>query len=187
MTAATAISGTITVGINGHEHLEIGTFGVPISIDFDSATNTATLNAAPHGAILAAMSGALMEAASRLLESIPDAEVTSAIEDPVLLEAAADGRRVAVVCVPGTRRNDTFARFAELAVDHATAVRRANGNQRITFPSGGSVVFLSPRGIRGYSLDSVYVDGLELTADLIEEIRPAVLTSRAPRIGLLLS
>lgn len=76
-----SITGTVSIGIDGHQPTAVGTFSVPVTTTFDPVTNTATVTAAPHAAIIAAAVAALQDAATQMLASIPTAEVTESPED----------------------------------------------------------------------------------------------------------
>lgn len=68
------IKGTITVGLDGQDQTELATFEVPVTASFDG-DGIATLHAIPRDTIIKAMADALTEAASRMLDSLPEAEV----------------------------------------------------------------------------------------------------------------
>jgi len=69
------ITGTVSVGLDGHDQNSVARFEVPVTTTFDRETSTATLEGAPDGPVRAAMAEALRGAADRLLEGIPTATV----------------------------------------------------------------------------------------------------------------
>lgn len=71
------ISGTISVGIDGHDQIAVATFEVPVTTTLDPDTGGAVLTAAPHDAVIAAAAAALKDAAEELLATLPSAEVTT--------------------------------------------------------------------------------------------------------------
>lgn len=75
-----SITGTVSIAIEGHEPTAIGTFSIPVTVAQDP-DGGAVLNAAPHDAILAAAAAALQNAGTKLLASLPTAEVTELPED----------------------------------------------------------------------------------------------------------
>lgn len=77
MISAGNITGEISIAIDGHEHRAIARFEVPVSITADPEVEGGyVLNAAPHQTIIEAAAGALTEAATQLLASIPSADIT---------------------------------------------------------------------------------------------------------------
>lgn len=85
------ITGTVSVGLDGHDQDSVARFEVPVTTTLDRETSTATLEGAPDGPIRAAMAEALRGAADRLLEGIPMAMVTETTLDA---ETGEDGHIV---------------------------------------------------------------------------------------------
>lgn len=73
-----SIKGTVQIALEGHPASAVGEFEVPITVEFDAKTSTATLSAAPDAALRAAAAAALNRAADELLAGIPAAEVETA-------------------------------------------------------------------------------------------------------------
>ena len=93
-----------------------------------------------------------------------------------LLADARDGRTVVVIQPRRRDAHSTFMALAQEARDSASAVLRANGRERIDFPSGGRVQFHTPGpGMRGVSADVVFIEGWnELSEAQRSEIAPVV-------------
>lgn len=103
-----------------------------------------------------------------------------------LAAEAAAGARVLIVSHSVIAARQAFHDFDELAESVGAEVRRANGAQRLTFPSGGRVHFTSARatGGRGLAVDVVFVDWdveTELSVDELkrfyDDITPCLATS----------
>lgn len=100
---------------------------------------------------------------------------------------AASGLRVLVVSHSRRAELDAFGEFEALAESAgASRVRRANGAERIEFPSGGFLAFASARARagRGICVDLVFVDWdveTELSpserATFYEDVSPYLATS----------
>lgn len=70
-------------------------------------------------------------------------------------------------------------RAARRCLEGIVEVRRANGQESIRHASGGRVMIVPVRGHggRGMSADVVFVDALDMTADRLAELMPAVACS----------
>lgn len=95
------------------------------------------------------------------------------------LAAALDGRRILIVT---HRHVELRAALDELAAFNMPGqeVRRANGAEHITYPSGGSIRFATSHGHahRGITADTVYLDGVEPhERGLIHELRACTMSS----------
>lgn len=69
------ITGTVSVGLDGHDTHSIATFEIPVTTTVDTQAGIAYIEAASGDAIRLAAAEALMDAASRLLNSLPTADV----------------------------------------------------------------------------------------------------------------
>jgi len=101
------------------------------------------------------------------------------LDDAML--AAVDGGRVGIF----TDRSSSVRRLMTEIVDEfpelreAATLRWTNGDQEISFPNGGRVLFLSvdlTRSLRGTRLDRCYVP-IGTREWTLDEIRPALATS----------
>lgn len=81
-----------------------------------------------------------------------------------LLDEATAGKRIAVVGVNAVEARCAFRDLEDLLLEAELpcSVIRSNGHERITFPSGGSLVFWPARTaherVRGHELDTLFVD-----------------------------
>jgi len=93
-----------------------------------------------------------------------------------ILDLARGGRRVLVV----SSSHDHSAAALEAILEHesnASQVRRARGAERITFESGGRILFVSVRSHaeRGLTVDAVYyARDVEPTPELLDRYAPTV-------------
>lgn len=100
------------------------------------------------------------------------------------VNTARTGHQVAIV---GRQAAHHFAQAETLAPD-AARIQRANGQQRITFPSGGTVQFhRGTTALRGQTLDVAYLtDGLTDAPQYAEALAPCFATTGPARIGVLI-
>ena len=86
--------------------------------------------------------------------------------DQGIIADALNGARV-VVCGFARDIGESVARLTELCRGIDIRVTRANGRQRIEFPNGGSIKFVSTSrtGGRGFTADVVVVDRAIVEAD----------------------
>lgn len=70
------ITGTVTIGFDGHDTLSVSQFEVPVTTGIDQETGDVHLELATDEAIRTAAATALREAADRLLAATPTATVT---------------------------------------------------------------------------------------------------------------
>jgi hypothetical protein len=92
------------------------------------------------------------------------------------LGRATEGQTIAWI---DTSRGELAEAFqaADEAYDGPGTCRRTNGDQEITLPNGGRLRFLTPRRIRGSSIDRAYVPR-NISDDDLMEVIPAMATSR---------
>lgn len=89
---------------------------------------------------------------------------------------ANDGKLIIVISETVHHAQQAMRDFEGLLVEPAH-VRRANGDEHVRYPSGGTIHFKSRRqGVRGYSADIVFIDWDVEVADpnFTHEILPAV-------------
>lgn len=90
-----------------------------------------------------------------------------------LLTAAVGGKRVLVVSPHGRAVQEAVRVVHDVVPD--LTWRRANGDARVTLPSGGSIVFVTCSQLRGASADIVLVeDDRDLNAELLHELRRVI-------------
>jgi len=91
------ITGAVSIALDGHEGTTVATFEVPVTVNV-GPDGIRILSASPHDEILTAAATALRNAAERLLDSIPHAEVATLPEGesyPVGTLADHDARIIA--------------------------------------------------------------------------------------------
>jgi hypothetical protein len=86
--ALASITGTVTVQLDGGEPAAVGRFEVPVTATLDVEPGHAALDPAQPGEILAAAAAALHDVASRMLDDLPEAEVTYEDGTPVDVSSA---------------------------------------------------------------------------------------------------
>jgi tRNA(Met) C34 N-acetyltransferase TmcA len=94
-----------------------------------------------------------------------------------LLAAAAEGKRILVVSPHGHAVRDAVAEVHQLVPE--LKWRRANGDARVTLPSGGAIAFATPGQLRSRAADVVLVeDDRDISAELLHELRAVIATSK---------
>lgn len=86
----------------------------------------------------------------------------------------------------GATLSEARKRFLAILTDapDGCKVVKANGNESVTFPNGGSVEFLTLRSLgswRGQSADRVYVPA-NILSELMEEVAPIVAASKTAAV-----
>lgn len=99
-------------------------------------------------------------------------------------DAAAKARSVAVIGVTRAAAHDALKRFKETSGVGSAEFRLTNGAEEMRLPSGGKVFLaaIQSGGLRGTTVDRIYIPYEMLTPELAEEIIPAVITSDEPAI-----
>lgn len=113
---------------------------------------------------------------------------TQARMDSVIADAYTDaankGRSVAVVGITRAAAQDALKRFKETSGAMNVEFRLTKGAEEMRMPSGGKVFLaaIQTGGLRGTTVDRIYVPYEMLTPELAEEIVPAIVTSDEPAI-----
>lgn len=100
--------------------------------------------------------------------------------DRVLRDACNDaeqGLTVAFIAPTRAAGRAALRQLKDNAPDSAAAFYMTNGAEEIRMQSGGRVFLSAPKGIRGTSVDHIYIPAKMETPDIMEEIAPAVTTS----------
>jgi hypothetical protein len=98
-----------------------------------------------------------------------------------LLAAAAEGKRVIVASPHDRAVRDAADEVYRVAPD--LRWRRTNGDARVTLPSGGAILFLTPSRLRSHSADVVLVeDDLDRDRDLVGDLHEVISTSTCGEI-----
>lgn len=99
-------------------------------------------------------------------------------------DAAHKGRNVAIIGVTRTAAHDALKRLKETSGVGSAEYRLTNGAEEMRLPSGGKVflVAIQSGGLRGMSVDRIYVPFELFTPEFAEEIVPAIVTSDEPAI-----
>lgn len=99
-----------------------------------------------------------------------------------LAEEAAQGRRILVITENQAEAQNSLTCFNTMDNPNVERVYRANGQERITFKSGGAIIFRSFRsqGHRGISVDTVFLDaGVDQAMHDPEGVMACIATSTA--------
>lgn len=180
-----AITGTVSVTLDGADAQTVGSFSIPTDITIDRATGNATLHAASGDDIRTAMATALREAADELLSAIPAAIVEPArftmtdLAARVLILVA---QRPAAILITGHSADEAVRRLNELArhlpAELVQSVSSLNGAEMISLMDGTMIRARSQRSrgaVRGYVYDLIVIDE-HTSRDFIAEARPAMAT-----------
>lgn len=130
-------------------------------------------------------SAAIQRDVAAALRRLADSIAPAAAEHLAIAEARA-GRPVALML--GTLRESEYelATLADTVDPDLADYRRVNGDHRLTFPNGGSIIAVDEHTIRGRSFDSIVIDRRALErpsiAALMDAIAPALATSPYARI-----